>query len=61
LLVVSADLQELRALSDRILVMARGSIVAELAPTSSDEEIGARMIGAGREGAPPTLASASVP
>ncbi len=46
-LVISADLQELRALSDRILVMARGGIVAELSPSSSDAEIGANMIGAG--------------
>ena len=52
-LVVSADLEELRALSDRILVMARGTIVAELAPSSSDAEIGAHMIGAGRDAALP--------
>jgi simple sugar transport system ATP-binding protein len=44
-LVVSADLHELRALSDRILVMARGAIVADLAPTSTDAEIGAAMLG----------------
>ena len=44
-LIVSAELAELRALSDRILVMARGAIVADLPPDSSDAEIGARMIG----------------
>jgi simple sugar transport system ATP-binding protein len=52
-LVISADLDELRALSDRILVIARGTIVAELAPSSSDAEIGAHMIGARRGAALP--------
>jgi ABC-type uncharacterized transport system ATPase subunit len=45
-LILSADLAELRTLSDRILVMTRGAIVAELPPTASDVEIGAKMIGA---------------
>jgi simple sugar transport system ATP-binding protein len=45
--VVSADLHELRALSDRILVMARGRIVAELDPGASDARIGEAMLGAG--------------
>jgi simple sugar transport system ATP-binding protein len=44
--VVSADLHELRALSDRILVMARGAIAAELPPTASDHELGAAMLSA---------------
>ncbi len=48
-LVVSADLHELRTLSDRILVMARGAVVADLPPTSTDGEIGAAMLG-GSEG-----------
>ena len=44
-LVVSADLDELRALCSRILVLSRGTIVAELPPTASDEEMGRRMLG----------------
>ncbi len=51
-LVISADLDELRALSDRILVLARGRIVAELPETASDEELGRRMLGAAAEGRP---------
>lgn len=45
-LVVSADLHELRALCDRILVMARGKIVAEMPPTANDRDLGAAMLGA---------------
>jgi simple sugar transport system ATP-binding protein len=48
-LVVSADLHELRTLSDRILVMARGAIVADLPPTATDGELGAAMLGGARE------------
>lgn len=44
-LVLSADLDELRSLCHRILVIARGSIVAELPPTATDEEIGKQMLG----------------
>lgn len=44
-LVLSADLDELRALCVRILVLARGRIVAELSPGASDEEIGRYMLG----------------
>ncbi len=44
-LVVSADLHELRALSDRILVLSRGVVVADLAPTSTDADLGAAMLG----------------
>jgi ABC-type uncharacterized transport system ATPase subunit len=45
-IVVSADLDELRALSHRILVLARGKVVAELPPTATDEELGKKMLGA---------------
>ncbi len=45
-LVVSADLHELRALCDRILVMARGAIVADMPPTATDRDLGAAMLGA---------------
>jgi simple sugar transport system ATP-binding protein len=44
-LVVSADLAELHALAHRILVMARGRIVAELAPDAPDAVIGEAMLG----------------
>lgn len=50
-LVVSADLDELRALCSRILVLARGRIVAELPPTASDDELGRAMLGLERAGA----------
>ncbi|MFO0735786.1 MAG: ATP-binding cassette domain-containing protein [Labilithrix sp.] len=44
-LVISADLDELRALASRILVIARGRIVAEVPPSTSDDEIGRLMLG----------------
>ena len=44
-IVISADLDELRALSHRILVLARGKVVADVPPTTSDEELGKRMLG----------------
>lgn len=44
-LVVSADLAELRALCHRIVVMARGRIVAQLSPEASEEQFGAAMLG----------------
>jgi simple sugar transport system ATP-binding protein len=43
-LVVSADLGELRALSDRLIVLARGRISAELPPGASDAELGHAML-----------------
>ncbi len=44
-LVVSADLGELRRLAHRILVLHRGRIVTELLPTASDDVIGRAMLG----------------
>jgi ABC-type uncharacterized transport system ATPase subunit len=44
-LVLSSDLAELRALCSRILVLARGRVVADLPPTTSDAELGRRMLG----------------
>ena len=44
-LILSTNLDELRALCTRILVLARGKIVADLPPTTSDEEIGRLMLG----------------
>ena len=43
-LVMSVDLDELRTLSSRILVIARGRIVAELPSTATDDEIGRHML-----------------
>ena len=44
-LVVSADLVELRTLCDRLLVMARGRIVADLPADAPDAQIGDAMLG----------------
>jgi simple sugar transport system ATP-binding protein len=44
-LLVSADLGELCALSHRIVVMRRGRLVAEMAPTASEDSIGRAMLG----------------
>jgi general nucleoside transport system ATP-binding protein len=46
-LLVSADLAELRALCDRLLVMARGRIVADLPADAPEAEIGDAMLGGG--------------
>ncbi len=54
-LVISSDLSELRTLCDRILVMADGQIVADLAPTASDAQIGERMLARGA--APSSMAT----
>jgi simple sugar transport system ATP-binding protein len=48
---LSADLQELRSLSHRIAVIRTGRIVAELDPTASDEAIGRAMLGLDARGA----------
>jgi simple sugar transport system ATP-binding protein len=47
-LLVSADLSELRALSDRLLVLARGRIVAELPPDAPETQVGEAMLGGSR-------------
>jgi ABC-type uncharacterized transport system ATPase subunit len=44
-LVLSADLHELRALCSRILVLARGRVVADLPPATADAELGRHMLG----------------
>ena len=50
-LLVSLELEEIRSLSDRVLVIYDGRIVAELAPESSEEEFGVAMLGGRREAA----------
>ncbi len=44
-LVVSADLSELRVLCHRLLVMRKGRIVAAMAPSTPEETIGRAMLG----------------
>jgi simple sugar transport system ATP-binding protein len=44
-LLFSLELEEVRALADRILVIYGGKIVGELPPTASDEELGLLMLG----------------
>jgi general nucleoside transport system ATP-binding protein len=47
-LLVSLELEEIRSLSDRVLVIYDGRIVAELSPEASEEEFGVAMLGGGR-------------
>jgi simple sugar transport system ATP-binding protein len=44
-LVLSADLRELKAICHRIVVLRRGKLVADLPPTASDETFGRVMLG----------------
>jgi len=46
-LVISADLAELRSLSDRVLVMARGRVVGEFPPETPEARLGEAMLGGG--------------
>jgi simple sugar transport system ATP-binding protein len=50
-LVVSADLHELRTLADRLVVLARGKVSAELSAGASDAEIGRAMLAGAAQGA----------
>jgi simple sugar transport system ATP-binding protein len=43
--VISADLGELRRLCHRLVVLRKGRIVASLSPACSDEQIGRAMLG----------------
>jgi simple sugar transport system ATP-binding protein len=45
---VSLELEEIRSLSDRVLVIYEGEIVAEMPPEASEEDFGMRMTGGGR-------------
>lgn len=47
ILLISADLDEIRALSDRVLVMYEGRIAGELAPESDEYQFGLLMGGKG--------------
>jgi simple sugar transport system ATP-binding protein len=48
-LLVSLELEEIRSLSDRVLVIYEGQIVAELPPETSEEDFGVFMTGGGRQ------------
>jgi general nucleoside transport system ATP-binding protein len=47
-LLVSLELEEILSLSDRILVLYEGRIVAEFPPDVTEEEVGVAMLGGGR-------------
>ena len=49
MLLVSLEMEEIRSLSDRVLVIYEGRIVAELPPESSEEDFGLYMTGGGRD------------
>jgi simple sugar transport system ATP-binding protein len=51
ILLISLELEEVRSLSDRALVIYEGEIVAELPPGASEEEFGVAMTGGGRRAA----------
>ncbi len=57
ILLVSVELDEVRALSDRVLVMCGGRIVGESSPETDEREIGLMMAGMG-EAASPSSADA---
>jgi simple sugar transport system ATP-binding protein len=50
-LLLSSDLDELRALAHRIVVLRRGRLVAELPPDADVDAIGAAMLGGGADAA----------
>jgi general nucleoside transport system ATP-binding protein len=49
ILLISLELEEVRSLSDRALVIYEGEIVTELPPAASEEEFGVFMTGGGRK------------
>jgi ABC-type uncharacterized transport system ATPase subunit len=49
ILLISLELEEVRSLSDRVVVLYAGRIVGEVAPDATDEELGLLMAGRGTE------------
>jgi general nucleoside transport system ATP-binding protein len=49
ILLISLELEEVRSLSDRIVVLYAGRIVGEVGPDATDEELGLLMAGRGVE------------
>jgi general nucleoside transport system ATP-binding protein len=54
ILLISLELDEIRSLSDRVLVIYEGAIVAEMPPETSEEDFGIAMTGGGRDEEPAT-------
>ncbi len=52
ILLVSLEMEEIRSLSDRVLVIYEGEIVAEMPPSASEEDFGVAMTGGGRNEVP---------
>jgi ABC-type uncharacterized transport system ATPase subunit len=52
ILLISLELEEVRSLSDRALVIYEGQIAAELDPSASEEDFGVYMTGGGRKEVP---------
>ena len=50
-LLVSLELEEIRSLADRILVIYEGRVVGEFPPDTSEEELGVSMTGGGAKAA----------
>ena len=61
ILLVSLELEEALSLSDRILVVYEGRIVAEHASGATEEEIGMEMLGAGKKEAVARASRSSPP
>jgi len=59
ILLVSVELDEIRALSDRILVMFAGRIVGETVPEASEQDLGLMMAGIEQTGSAPETAARS--
>ena len=59
-LLVSFAIEEIQSLSDRILVLYEGRIVAEYPPTVSKEELGIAMTGGRQTGSESTAARLEV-
>jgi simple sugar transport system ATP-binding protein len=53
ILLLSLELDEIRALADRLLVIFEGRIVGELPPTADEEQLGLLMLGGERRTADP--------
>lgn len=61
ILLVSADLNEVTSLSDRILVMYRGQVVAEFPPGTDSESLGLAMTGMLRNSPTPVQGNGHLP
>jgi general nucleoside transport system ATP-binding protein len=60
ILLVSLEIEEVRSLADRILVIYEGEIVGEFPPDAAEDELGIAMTGGGRRDAVGTAAAGTV-